>query len=158
MSLLVLVNENHHVNPIEIAEEQFCNNYTQFSDNEIMDMGILSEIVACLACSECKHIGIKLLREKRFGLATKCKMLCENCMYEKIFGSSQEAESGRAFDINQRTIYAMRSIGVVLADTKTVLSLMNLPPVKCTASYGRPRGKCRANVESMAGMGVSIKM
>ena len=29
-------------NPIEIAEEQFCNDYTQFSDNEIMDMGILS--------------------------------------------------------------------------------------------------------------------
>ena len=49
MSLLVLVNENYYANPIEIAEEQFCNDYTQFSDNEIMDMGILSEIVACLA-------------------------------------------------------------------------------------------------------------
>ena len=43
-------------NPIEIAEEQFCNDYNQFSDNEIMDMGILSEIVACLACPECKHV------------------------------------------------------------------------------------------------------
>ena len=46
-------------------------------------MGILSEIVACLACPECKHVGIELLHEKRFGLATKCKMLCGNCIYEK---------------------------------------------------------------------------
>ena len=133
MSLLVLVNENYYANPIEIAEEQFCNDYTQFSDNEIMDMGILSEIVACPACPGCKHVGIELLHEKRFGLATKCKMLCGNCTYEKILGSSQKAESCRAFDINQRTIYAMRSIGVGLAGTKTVLLLMNLPPVKCAA-------------------------
>ena len=28
MSLLVLVNENYYANPIEIAEEQFCNDYT----------------------------------------------------------------------------------------------------------------------------------
>ena len=95
-----------------------------------MDMGILSEIVACLACPECKHVDIELLHEKRFGLAKKCKMLCGNCTYEKIFWSSQKAESCRAFDINQRTIYAMRSIGIGLAGTKTVLSLMNLPPVK----------------------------
>ena len=87
-------------NPIEITEELFCNDYTQFSDNEIMDMGILSEIVACLACPEWKHVGIELLHEKRFGLATKCKMLCGNCMYEKLFWSSQKAESGGAFDIN----------------------------------------------------------
>ena len=96
-------------------------------------MGILSEIVACLACPECKHVGIELLHEKRFGLATKCKMLCGNCMYENIFWSSQKAESGRAFDINLRTIYNIRSIGVGLAGTKTFLSLMNLPPVKCAA-------------------------
>ena len=69
-----------------------------------MDMGILSEIVACLACPECRHVGIELLHEKRFGLATKCKMLCGNCTYEKMFWSSQKAESGRVFDINQRTI------------------------------------------------------
>ena len=67
-------------NPIEIAEKQFCNDCTQFSDNEI-----------------------ELLHEKRFGLTTKCKMLCGNCMYEKMFWSSQKAERGRAFDINQRT-------------------------------------------------------
>ena len=48
--------------------------------------GILSEIVACLACPECKHVGIELLHEKRFGLATKCKMLCGNCTYEKNIG------------------------------------------------------------------------
>ena len=79
-----------------------------------MDMGILSEIVACLVCPECKHVGIELLHEKRFGLATKCKMICGNCTYEKMFWSSQKAEG-----INQRTIYAMRSIGVGLAGTKT---------------------------------------
>ena len=62
-------------------------------------------------------------------------MQCGNCTYEKIFWSSQKAESGRAFDINQRTIYAMRSIGVGQAGTKTVLSLINLPPpVKCAAN------------------------
>ena len=149
MSLLVLVNENYYANPIEIAEEQFCNDYTQFSDNEIMDMGILSEIVACLACPECKHVGIELLHEKRFGLATKCKMLCGNCTYEKILGSSQKAESCRAFDINQRTIYAMRSIGVGLAGTKTVLLLMNLPPVKC-AAYNKLQKIIHLSVKEVA--------
>ena len=114
-----------------------------------MDMGILSEILACLACPECKHVGIELLHEKRFGLATKCKMLCGNCTYEKIFWSSQKAERCRAFDINQRTIYAMRSIGVGLAGTKTVLSLMNLPPVKC-AAYNKLQKKIHLSVKEVA--------
>ena len=110
-----------------------------------MDMGVLSGIVACLACPECKHVGIELLHEKRFDLATKCKMLCGNCMYEKSFWSLQKVESGRAFDISQRTIYAMRSIGVRLAGTKTFLSLMNLPPpVKCAAICKGSRNRSNA--------------
>ena len=104
-----------------------------------MDMGILSEIVACLACPECKHVGIELLHEKSFYLATKCKLLCGNRMYEDIFWSSEKDESG---------ICAMRSIGVGLAGTKTFLSLMNLPPpVKC-AAYNKLQKKssiCKAS-------------
>ena len=112
-------------------------------------MGISSEIVDCLACPERKHVGIELLHEKRFVLVTKCKMRCGNCTYEKIFWSSQKAESGRAFDINQRTIYAMRSIGVRLAGTKTFLSLMNLPPVKC-AAYNKLQKKIHLSVKEVA--------
>ena len=112
-----------------------------------MDMDM--EIVACLACPECKHAGIELLHEKRFGLATKCKMLCGNCTCDKSFWSSQKDESGRTFDINQRTIYAMRSIGVGLAVTKTFLSLMNLPPVKC-AAYNKLQKKMHLSVKDVA--------
>ena len=84
MSQLVLVNENYHANPIEIAGEQFCNDYTQFSDNEIMDMGILSEIVACLACPECKHVGIEYCMRKDLVLPQNARCYVEIVRMKKF--------------------------------------------------------------------------
>ena len=43
----------------------------------------------------------------------------------------------------------MRSIGVGLAGTKTVLSLMNLPPVKC-AAYNKLQKKIHLSVKEVA--------
>ena len=40
MSPISVSERNLSSNLIEIAEKQFCNDYTQFSDNEIKDMGI----------------------------------------------------------------------------------------------------------------------
>ena len=59
-----------------------------------MDMGILSEIIACLACPECKHVDIELLHEKRFGVVTKCKMLCGNyTTYDKYSGPHKKLKA-----------------------------------------------------------------
>ena len=128
----------------------------EFIDNEIMDMEILAEMFNILCCPECKNSGIKLQKDKRYGLATKCKLLCTTCCYEKIFWTSRKVERkegenrGKAFEVNQRLTYSMRSIGVGLKGSETFLSLMNLPPPVHTTVHDKNVRSLNVAVKSVA--------
>ena len=116
-----------------------------------MDMDILSKIITLLSCPECKATGIKLLREKRYGLATKCKIFCPSCTFEKEFWSSRKVDDGgRAFQINQRLTYSMRSIGVGLKGSQTFLAMMNLPPPVNKSAHEKIVKKVHAAVKAVA--------
>ena len=58
-----------------------------------MDLGILSEIVACLACPERKHVGIELLHEKRFGLATNARCFVEIARMKTFSGPHKKPKA-----------------------------------------------------------------
>ena len=87
---------------------------TELSENEIISISILSEVIGELLCPKCKLSGMKIYDEMRYGLATKCKLCCP-CSFESVFWTSPKVEDGRAFVINQRMVYALRSIGVGLS-------------------------------------------
>ena len=125
--------------------------YVDFIDNEIMDMDILSKIITLLSCPECKATGIKLLHKKRYGLATKCKIFCPSCTFEKEFWSSRKVDDGgRAFQINQRLTYSMRSIGVGLKGSQTFLAMMNLPPPVNKSAHEKIVKNVHAAVKAVA--------
>ena len=137
--------------PLELPKKRtYSDGLSEFSDNEIMDMGILSQMISILSCPECNQVGVKILHEKRYGLATKCKILCRYCDFAKEFWSSSKVEGGRTFDVNERLVYAMRSIGKGLGGAQTFLPLMNLPaPVKKSA-YNKIKNKIHVAVKEVA--------
>ena len=57
------------------------------SDNQIMDMQILSDAFTSLSCPECHHMNIKLFEGKKYGLAKEYHLRCssEDCTWEKSF-------------------------------------------------------------------------
>ena len=64
-------------------------------------------------------IGIDL--SKRKGLASCISVSCKTCKYNSTYHSSpviinnNESRGAKTFDINQRSVYAMRSIGLGLS-------------------------------------------
>ena len=121
---------------------------TELSENEIINMSILSEVIGELLCPECKQSGMKIYDEMRYGLATKCKLFCP-CSFESVFWTSPKVD-GRAFDINQTMVYALRSIGVGLSGAQTFFSQMNLPPPISCSAYNKIQKKIHNAVENVA--------
>ena len=120
-------------------------------ENEIMDMGILNNIIRLLACPECKSTSVlSLMYNRRYGIATECKVICSKCEYDSIFWTSNKVQDGRSFENNQRLIYAMRSIGVGLSSFETFLPLMNLPPPMNQNAYNKQQKTILAAVKSVA--------
>ena len=120
---------------------------------QIMDMGILSDVIECLACPECSTVGIQLPQSKsRQGLAIEYFLRCTNvdCSWEKTFFPSIKPEHCRSFDINKRIIYAMRRIGVGLAGIKTFLALMDLPSPMSHSAYDKLSNKIHKAVKDVA--------
>ena len=51
-----------------------------------MDMGILSQIVACLASPECKHVGIELFYKKKNWSCHNARSYVEIACMKKFSG------------------------------------------------------------------------
>ena len=138
-------------NPVLSNEEAAIDldGVTELSESEIINMSILSEVIGELLCPECKQSGMKIYDEMRYGLATKCKLCCPYS-FERVFWTSPKVEDGRAFDINQRMVYALRSIGVGLSGAQTFFSQMNLPPPISCSAYNKIQKKIHNTVENVA--------
>ena len=55
-----------------------------------------------------------------------CLCTC-NCGYEKQFYTSPRVKHGKAFDINRRLVYSMRSCGIGYNSLELFFHLMNMP-------------------------------
>lgn len=138
------------LSPEEASVDADQDGFTDLSENEIMDMAIFSDMINLLCCPNCKQTGVKILHQKRYGLATKCKMYCQYCSFEKVFWSSQKVETGRAFDVNRRMVYALRSVGIGHSGAKTFLSRMNLPPPVSRTAYAKIQEQIHTAVVEVA--------
>ena len=95
-------------NPIE------DNNFFRF-----INFSVLTEIVDLIGkCPACKdnHIAVISVAKERMGFATKLKLFCTSCFWEKFFFTSEECfyekKRGRNYyEVNVRAVTAFREIG-----------------------------------------------
>ena len=103
--------------------------------------------VGALSCPDCYGhtsltTGIDL--SKRKGLASCISVSCKTCKYNSTYHSSpviinnNESRGAKTFDVNQRSVYAMRSIGL-----ERFCGVMNLPPPVQKPSYKRLSNRLR---------------
>ena len=110
------------------SDEEMCVGY------RFMDMSIFAELVSVLHCPLCNTDNL-LLRENfenRQGSASHFTIEC-SCGFEKAFFTSRKND--RAFDINQRLVYSMRSCGQGFAGIQRFCMLMNMPRSMSKPSY-----------------------
>ena len=102
---LEMLNED---NPIE------DNNFFLF-----INFSVLTEIVDLIGkCPVCKdnHIAVTSVAKERMGFATKLKLFCPSCSWEKFFFTSEECffekKRGRNYyEVNVRAVTAFREMG-----------------------------------------------
>ena len=103
----------------------------------LVDMEILSTMVSMLCCPLCQSHTLNLHEcfDRKMGFASLLTIKCKErrCKFKEEFYTSSPVQ--KAFDINRRIIYAMRSIGQGHASMKKFTALMNMPPPMTVKNY-----------------------
>ena len=102
-----------------------------------VDVGILTDIITMLCCPECKKCSLNLHENftKKKGFASLLFVKCLQCDFEREFYTSQSVD--QKCDINQRIIYAMRSIGQGYSSLGKFTTLMDMPSPMTVKNYDR---------------------
>lgn len=113
---------------------------------EIVDLSELMKDVFLVACCKVCRGELTYNILKRFGLATKLSVSCNNCDAKRIHLTSPCIQNPRpnvdanitpvkqVYDINVRLVYALRSIGKGQSAAAMLCGILNLPspPLKFT--------------------------
>ena len=89
-----------------------------------------------MRCPDCLSLTLSLqeMPQKKKGLSSYLYIRCKKCEYERPFYTSQTCND-KAFDVNKRIIYAMRSCGQGHAGIDTFTTLMNMPKPMTLKNY-----------------------
>ena len=96
----------------------------------IVDMDLLTPVIALLCCPECQTTSSLRLHEsfkEKMGFASLLTISCQICTFKHEFYSSKQHL--KSFDINRRVVYAMRNIGQGYSSIVKFTALMNMPPI-----------------------------
>ena len=128
----------------------------------MIDMTILQGIINSLACPECFENTVVMYEEesKKKGLATCLLLSCSNsdCLYESrtytsgtVQTKDQEEQRGsKYFEINLRSVYALRSCGVGHSGMVKFCCMMNMPPPMTANNYTNVSNYLRDSVKVVA--------
>ena len=134
-------------------EERTVNGYRLF------DMVIFEDIIKSLGCPECKHTSSLYVKEEesnRKSCASCIVIKCIQCTYTMGKYTSQsikniEKKQGmRNFDVNVRTVYAMRNCGVGHTGLEKFCGLMNMPQPMTRKNMDVISNKVRDSAEKVA--------
>ena len=121
----------------------------------LFDLNMLSTLVADLLCPNCcdKQLYISENASKRKGLASFISVKC-TCGFSKSEYTSpcvqKEGKGVKAFDINIRSVYAMRSCGLGYSVLEKFCGLMNIPPPVTKNNYSTIANKLRDSARTVA--------
>ena len=112
----------------------------KLSGYRLIDMDIFNLLLANVACPCCGTIGLILDEKLKYGLAFKLNICCSSVscdwVYECWTSKERKTSSNRkGYDINARSIYAMRRCGKGYQGLRRFLMLMNHPPPMSEKNY-----------------------
>ena len=96
--------------------------------NRVIDFQSLQNAISTMCvCSHCHSGDVKLIETSREGLGSAFLLECQNkeCMESLSFSSSPKS---RFYDVNRRSVLAMRRIGRGYTSMQKFCGIMNLPP------------------------------
>ena len=100
-----------------------------------MDTEILSLMFSMLLCPQCEQRTVKLSDRLccKQGLSSLLVLDCKNCDFTEEFHTSKTC--GRGFDINNRMVYTMRTLGHGYTGIEKFTHLMDMPKPMTLSSY-----------------------
>ena len=111
--------------PNEEGSESYVSGYHLF------DIGVLGNLISDLLCPETLYMDTD--NSKRNGLASYVMINCV-CGYSRgeftspVIQKDGKRSSGQAFDVNYRSVCAMRACGLGLSGLETFGGMMNMSP------------------------------
>lgn len=117
----------------------------------IIDIDILiSSIENCLCCKACGS-GITLSEEVLNGLLSEFKVSCKRCDKASCFKSSQMTGiKNNSAEVNLRSAYAMRGVGMGYSSLELFCGLMDLPSPVSRKSYNGYIRKIESSSQKIA--------
>uniref|UniRef100_A0A1E1XP14 Putative kolobok-8 hm n=1 Tax=Amblyomma sculptum TaxID=1581419 RepID=A0A1E1XP14_AMBSC len=100
---------------------------TPASEDEyvVIQMGALNSLIGAALCPICRRPSLAVDRDTRLGLAVKMVLKC-SCGFISSEWSSQRKQGARAFDVNLRSVQAIRSIGKGPTSLNDFWAVMNV--------------------------------
>ena len=101
-----------------------------------MDMDILLAIIKSVACPKCFEVSSLTLVQnaKSMALHSSFMFFCNNCKYWKNEFTTS-TKKYKKFDINYKTVYAMRRCGKGYQGLRRFLAIINHPPPMTEKNY-----------------------
>ena len=136
--------ENKTVSEKKIKKVKIQKKSSTIEGYRMMDMVILETLVKALCCPDCylQKLCLKEQEIKKKGLASYLVVKCSNCNFTHSTYTSQQIsrEDGRGmkpFDVNIRTVYAFRNIGIGHKGNERYYGLMNVPSPMTVGTYNK---------------------
>jgi hypothetical protein len=101
----------------------------------IIDSELLAKVISQLLCPECKNpVSLTENKALRKGLASNLLIACV-CGFDLNFETSKKAK--KSYDINNRIIYTMRTLGQGHAGLEKFTTLMDMPKPMTRNNYNK---------------------
>lgn len=123
----------------------------------IVDLSVLQLMIQCVACPNCYSISLYIEEDdsKKKGLSSFLSINCMECDFSTSTFTSKLTEEGNkpgrsSFDINVRSVYAFRSIGIGYKGLNKFCGLMNMPAPMTSMNYDKISDKLQEAAASIA--------
>ncbi|XP_065650235.1 uncharacterized protein LOC136078392 [Hydra vulgaris] len=105
----------------------------------IIDCSILSDVISVMSCSTYFQTTLAIIenKSKKQGLACELSIICLKCKYQNDFYTSKLINKKGNFDISNRTVYTMRTLGIGHSGIKRFTTLMNMPKPMTPKNYDK---------------------
>lgn len=134
----------------------------------LVQVAALNALLSKTLCNQCFQPGIAVAPETRLGLAVKMALRCSACGASETQWSSPREGGSRAFELNLRSVQAIKSIGkgataltdsteinLTPANTRPVVSSLinmtrNFEHLFLKTFFLPPTSTCKANISTTA--------
>ena len=120
--------------------------------NRIINLSCLQDTISAAAvpCQFCEEGNLSLVEVSRYGLATECALRCNACASSESSPLSLKKTGQKWYEINRRSVLAMRLVGQGRESLKKVCATLDLPPPLAKKSFDFHRSALRQSTETLA--------